>query len=543
MDRFAIFIIFNALVSAVFLILTLTFGLLRGTSAPFLALLSLSIVLAAVAILGLIFYCARRKPRSRGEDLMTLDLDLNLKANNVNIELPVNSKQTKRSKKKEVDQLPLFSFSSVSTATNKFSDANKLGEGGFGPVYKGVLKKGDEIAVKRLPGRSGQGLREMKNEASVIAKVQHKNLVRLLGCCIDKDEKILIYEYMPNKSLDFFLFDFGMARICGGNELQANTSRIVGTYGYMSPEYAIQGIFSIKSDVFSFGVLLLEIVSGKKTTGFYRTDSLTLLGYAWDLWTSNRTLELIDPILEDEYSSKHMLLRYVNIALLCVQESADDRPTMNEVVSMLTDEAAALFPPKQPAFSYCQSDKKSLLIQMKYSFIFDVDSTPPAKMSQWSESTDCCNWNGVDCDEAGHVIGLDLSAEPILIGSLENASGLFTLQYLQSLNLDFTLFYGFPMPSRLANLTNLTYLNLSQCGFTGGIPTEISSLSSQTRPPELQPSPPPASSNEIDWFFIAMSIGFAVGFGAVVSPLMFSVQVNKWYNDLIYKVIYRRFRV
>ncbi|KAK9232481.1 hypothetical protein WN943_022727 [Citrus x changshan-huyou] len=299
MDRFAIFIIFNALVSAVFLILTLTFGLLRGTSAPFLALLSLSIVLAAVAILGLIFYCARRKPRSRGEDLMTLDLDLNLKANNVNIELPVNSKQTKRSKKKEVDQLPLFSFSSVSTATNKFSDANKLGEGGFGPVYKGVLKKGDEIAVKRLPGRSGQGLREMKNEASVIAKVQHKNLVRLLGCCIDKDEKILIYD------------------------------------GYMSPEYAIQGIFSIKSDVFSFGVLLLEI--------------------AWDLWTSNRTLELIDPILEDEYSSKHMLLRYVNIALLCVQESADDRPTMNEVVSMLTDEAAALFPPKQPAFSYVRN--------------------------------------------------------------------------------------------------------------------------------------------------------------------------------------------
>ncbi|KAL9462989.1 hypothetical protein AB3S75_000905 [Citrus x aurantiifolia] len=124
----------------------------------------------------------------------------------------------------------------------------------------------------------------------------------------------------------------------------------------------------------------------------------------------------------------------------------------------------------------CQSDQKSLLIQMKNSFIFDVDSTPPAKMSQWSESTDCCDWNGVDCDEAGHVIGLDLSVEPILIGSLENASGLFSLQYLQSLNLGFTLFYGFPMPSRLANLTNLTYLNLSHCGFTGEIPTEISSL-------------------------------------------------------------------
>ncbi|KAK9229621.1 hypothetical protein WN944_022584 [Citrus x changshan-huyou] len=389
MDRFAIFIIFVASVSAVFLILAFTLGVASNPSIPFLLL---SIVLAAVAILGVIFFCVRRKPRSRGEDLMKFDLDLNLKADNVIIELPANNKQTKRSKKKEVDRLPLFSFSSVSTATNKFSDANKLGEGGFGPVYKGVLKKGDEIAVKRLSGRSGQGLREMKNEASVIAKVQHKNLVRLLGCCIEKDEKILIYEYMPNKSLDFFLFgiaqgllylhqysrvriihrdlkasnilldkdmnpkisDFGMARICGGNELQANTSRIVGTYGYMSPEYALEGVFSIKSDVFSFGVLLLEIVSGKKNTGFYRTDSLNLLGYAWDLWTSNRTLELTDAILEDE-SSKQMLLRYVNIALLCVEESADDRPTMIDVVSMLTNEAAALLPPKQPAFSYVRN--------------------------------------------------------------------------------------------------------------------------------------------------------------------------------------------
>ncbi|KDO38163.1 hypothetical protein CISIN_1g037365mg [Citrus sinensis] len=371
MERFAIFIIVVLLVSAVFLILAFISGLSKGVdSASFFVLLSLSITLAAVATLGLNFYCFLH---TSGEDLMMFDLDLNLKANNVNIELPVNSKLTKRNKKKEVDQFPLFSFSSVSTATNRFSDANKLGEGGFGPVYKGVLRKGNEIAVKRLSGRSGQGLREMKNEASVIAKVQHKNLVRLLGCCIDKDEKILIYEYMPNKSLDFFLFnlkasnilldkdmnpkisDFGMARICGGNELQANTSRIVGTYGYMSPEYAIEGIFSIKFDVFSFGVLLLEIVSGKKNTGFYRTDTLNLLGYAWDLWRSNRTLELTDAILEDEYSSKQVLLRYVNIALLCVQESADDRPTTNDVVSMLTNEAAALLPPKQPAFSYVRN--------------------------------------------------------------------------------------------------------------------------------------------------------------------------------------------
>ncbi|XP_031280021.1 G-type lectin S-receptor-like serine/threonine-protein kinase At4g03230 isoform X2 [Pistacia vera] len=296
---------------------------------------------------------------------------------------------------------------SVSAATNNFSVTNKLGEGGFGPVYKGILLKGDEIAVKRLSRRSGQRWEELRNEAVLIAKLQHKNLVRLLGCCIERDEKILIYEYMPNKSLDLFLFDptksknldwgiclliieriaqgllylhqysrlriihrdlkasnilldkdmnpkisdFGLASIFGGNELQANTNRIVGTYGYMSPEYAIEGIFSIKSDVFSFGVLLLEIISGKKNTGFYQTGSLNLLGYAWDMWTSNRGLDLIDPVLEDA-SSEHLLLRYVNIGLLCVQEDAEDRPSMSDVVSMLQNETVPLPCSNQPAFSH-----------------------------------------------------------------------------------------------------------------------------------------------------------------------------------------------
>ncbi|XP_057955657.1 uncharacterized protein LOC131149319 [Malania oleifera] len=312
--------------------------------------------------------------------------------------------------KSEDSGFPLFSFASVSAATEDFSTENKLGEGGFGPVYKGKLLKGQEVAVKRLSKRSGQGLDELKNEAVVIAKLQHMNLVRLLGCCLEHDEKILIYEYMPNKSLDSFLFDptkrrlldwatrvhviegiaqgllylhqysrlriihrdlkasnilldkdmnpkisdFGMARIFGGNELQANTNRIVGTYGYMPPEYALEGLFSIKSDVFSFGVLLLEILSGKKNTGFYQSDSLNLLGYAWDLWKSSRAQDLMDPVLEDQ-PPKHMLLRYINVALLCVQEIAADRPTMLEVVLMLSNELASLPSPKQPAFSFVRT--------------------------------------------------------------------------------------------------------------------------------------------------------------------------------------------
>ncbi|EOY28486.1 S-locus-specific glycoprotein S6 [Theobroma cacao] len=192
----------------------------------------------------------------------------------------------------ELDSL-IFDFNHVVVATDNFSLTNKLGEGGFGPVYKGKLQNGKEIAVKRLSSRSGQGMEEFKNEIVFISKLQHRNLVRLLGCCVEGEEKLLIYEYMPNKSLDTFLFDptrktqlvwakrfsiiqdmnpkisdFGLARTFQKTQELANTRRVVGTLGYMSPEYVIGGRFSEKSDVFSFGVLLLEIVSGKKNSGF-----------------------------------------------------------------------------------------------------------------------------------------------------------------------------------------------------------------------------------------------------------------------------------
>ncbi|KAK9116118.1 hypothetical protein Sjap_015065 [Stephania japonica] len=301
--------------------------------------------------------------------------------------------------------LPLFSLISVSNSTDEFSNANKIGQGGFGPVYKGKIKNGQEVAIKRLSQGSGQGMEELRNEATLIAKLQHRNLVRLLGCCIEGEEKILIYEYMPNKSLDFFLFDptnrsvldwakrihivegiaqgllylhqhsrlriihrdlkasnvlldnemnakisdFGMARIFGGNESQGNTNRIVGTYGYMSPEYVMEGLFSIKSDVFSFGVLLLEILSGKRNASFRLSDSLNIIEHAWKLWKSERGLELIDQTLGESFSISKAL-RCINVGLLCVQEQAVDRPTMSDVVMMLTNEETALSSPKQPAF-------------------------------------------------------------------------------------------------------------------------------------------------------------------------------------------------
>lgn len=351
------------------------------------------------------FRCLRKgKLMHRGKqrashNLLLFDFDTDPSSTNRESS-SVHNRKNRWSKNME---LPLFSYESVSVATGQFSD--KLGEGGFGPVYKGKLLKGLEIAVKRLSERSGQGLQEFRNETILIAKLQHRNLVRLLGSCIERDEKMLIYEYMPNKSLDFFLFDanrgqildwgtrvriiegvaqgllylhrysrlriihrdlkpsnilldsemnpkisdFGMARIFGGNETQANTNRIVGTYGYMSPEYAMEGLFSIKSDVFSFGVLVLEIVSGRKNTSFYHSDSLNLLGHAWKLWNSNKASDLMDPILGDPPSTA-TLLRYINIGLLCVHESPADRPTMSDVISMIVNEHVALPEPKQPAF-------------------------------------------------------------------------------------------------------------------------------------------------------------------------------------------------
>ncbi|KAK9209453.1 hypothetical protein WN944_001819 [Citrus x changshan-huyou] len=145
--------------------------------------------------------------------------------------------------------------------------------------------------------------------------------------------------------------DFGLARMFGGDELQGNTKQIVGTYGYMSPEYALDGLFSIKSDVFSFGILMLETLSGKKNTGVYNADSFNLLGYAWDLWKDDKFHELIDPVILQDEISLPMLVRYINVALLCVQENAADRPTMSDIVSIINNEHLELPSPKEPAFT------------------------------------------------------------------------------------------------------------------------------------------------------------------------------------------------
>ncbi|KAL0398688.1 UNVERIFIED_CONTAM: G-type lectin S-receptor-like serine/threonine-protein kinase [Sesamum radiatum] len=233
----------------------------------------------------------------------------------------------RRLDKVSTEEMPLYSFEMLANATNKFNMANKLGMGGLVLFIRETLTNGKEVAVKRLSAASGQGVEEFMTEVVVISKLQHRNLVRLLGCCVEKGEKMLIYEYLQNKSLDVFLFDFGMARIFGGNQDQANTGRVVGTYGYMAPEYAMRGRFSEKSDVFSFGVLILEIICAKRNRCFYNDElSLGLLGYG-------------------------EFMRCIHMGLLCVQESPVKRPTISTVLSMLSSEIVDLPVPEHPGFT------------------------------------------------------------------------------------------------------------------------------------------------------------------------------------------------
>ncbi|CAO2166642.1 unnamed protein product [Urochloa humidicola] len=308
-----------------------------------------------------------------------------------------------RSAEKDVD-LPLFDLDVILAATDNFALSNKIGEGGFGPVYKGKLEDGQEVAVKRLSRRSMQGAVEFKNEVKLIAKLQHRNLVRLLGCCMDEDERMLLYEYMPNQSLDTFIFDegkrrllrwqkrfdiilgiarglqylhedsrfriihrdlkasnvlldrnmvpkisdFGIARMFGGDQTTEHTKKVIGTYGYMSPEYAMDGVFSLKSDVYSFGVMVLEIITGKRNRGFYEVElDLNLLRYAWMLWKEGRSVDLLDEVMDGSFNYSEVL-RCIQVALLCVEVQPRTRPLMSSVVMMLASENATVPEPNEP---------------------------------------------------------------------------------------------------------------------------------------------------------------------------------------------------
>ncbi|XP_074562389.1 putative LRR receptor-like serine/threonine-protein kinase At1g53440 [Curcuma longa] len=288
-------------------------------------------------------------------------------------------------------QTGYFTLKQIKAATRNFDPENKIGEGGFGPVYKGVLSDDSMIAVKQLSAKSRQGNREFVNEIGMISALQHPNLVKLYGCCIEGNQLLLIYEYMENNSLARALFgppkyrlnlrwqtrrnicigiarglsylheesrlkivhrdikatnilldkdlnakisDFGLARLDEEENTHIST-RIAGTVGYMAPEYAMRGYLTDKADVYSFGVVTLEIVSGISNTNYRpKEEFVYLLDWAYVLQEQGNLLELVDQSLGSNYS-KEEALQMLELSLVCTNPSPTLRPAMSSVISML----------------------------------------------------------------------------------------------------------------------------------------------------------------------------------------------------------------
>ncbi|KAJ3674889.1 hypothetical protein LUZ60_005505 [Juncus effusus] len=299
-----------------------------GSKSNSVVIIAVAISVVVAIILATVGICFCRRSRSKTHGNTGFDEDVIVLQDNVELGLEYILNPNA--------EYQVFDLITLRNATDNFSETNKLGKGGFGPVYKGTLSDGQEIAVKLLSQSSGQGTKEFKNEVDLLAKLRHKNLVQLLGCLIQKNHKMLCYEYLPNGSLDKILFakdpyksadldwrarfkiiegisrglhylheesrlkiihrdlkasnilldkdmnpkisDFGLARFFEEDQTHKDTSVIAGTFGYMAPEYIMHGNFSAKSDVYAFGILVLEIVAGQKNSSFMgsgRISSLT----------------------------------------------------------------------------------------------------------------------------------------------------------------------------------------------------------------------------------------------------------------------------
>ncbi|KAM1278767.1 hypothetical protein ACFX2J_030745 [Malus domestica] len=289
-----------------------------------------------------------------------------------------------------------FTFTQLKDATTNFDQANKIGEGGFGTVYKGILVDGTLIAVKQLSSKSKQGNREFVNEIGMISALQHPHLVNLYGCCIEGNQLYLVYEYMENNSVSHALFgaeesqlkldwptrhricvgiakglaylheesslkvihrdikatnvlpdrhlnpkisDFGLAKLAEEDKTHIST-RAAGTFGYMAPEYALRGHLTDKADVYSFGIVVLEIISGKKnSTQQTNAEGFYILDWAHVLKSEGNLMNLVDPKLSSEFNNEEMLAT-INVALHCCNSTSKLRPTMSAVVNMLEGKAA-----------------------------------------------------------------------------------------------------------------------------------------------------------------------------------------------------------
>ncbi|XP_076940590.1 cold-responsive protein kinase 1-like [Bidens hawaiensis] len=294
----------------------------------------------------------------------------------------------------DVENMRFYSYKDLQVATGNYRPENKIGQGGFGSVYKGTLKDGLVVAIKVLSADSRQGLREFLNEITVISDIQHENLVKLHGYCVERDQRILVYGYLKNGSLDQTLFgsgycnirftweirrkicigvakglaylheemqphiihrdikasnilldedctpkisDFGLAKIFPSHLTHVST-RIAGTQGYLAPEYAIRGQLTRKADIYSFGVLLLEIVSGRPNQNRrLPVEEQYLLERVWQLYREGELQKLVETSVQEDVDILEAC-RYLKIGLLCTQSLPKSRPSMSSVIKMLNDD-------------------------------------------------------------------------------------------------------------------------------------------------------------------------------------------------------------
>ncbi|XP_022739516.1 probable LRR receptor-like serine/threonine-protein kinase At1g07650 isoform X2 [Durio zibethinus] len=351
-------------------------------------------------------------------------------------------------------QTGIFSLRQIKAATKNFDAKNKIGEGGFGSVYKGLLSDGTVIAVKQLSSKSKQGNREFVNEIGMISALQHPNLVKLYGCCVEGNQLLLVFEYMENNCLSRALFgkdathklkldwptrqkiclgiarglaylheesrikivhrdiktsnvlldknlnakisDFGLAKLNEDDKTHIST-RIAGTIGYMAPEYAMRGYLTNKADVYSFGVVALEIVSGKSNTNYRpNEDFVYLLDWAYVLRERGSLLELVDPDLGSEYSSEEAMVM-LNVALLCTNASPTLRPTMSQVVGMLEGRTAVQDLLSDLGFSSINSKFKALVKH------FWQNPSQTISLPSNGPNTESSGLN-IEAEERGHLL-------------------------------------------------------------------------------------------------------------------------------------------
>ncbi|WCJ34722.1 Leucine-rich repeat transmembrane protein kinase [Euphorbia peplus] len=340
-------------------------------------------------------------------------------------------------------QTGYFTLRQIKRATNNFDPTYKIGEGGFGPVFKGVLSDGAVIAVKQLSSKSKQGNREFVNEIGMITALQHPNLVKLYGCCIEGNQLLLVYEYLENNSLARALFgseehkieldwqerkkivlgiakgiaylhdesrlkivhrdikasnvlldkdmnakisDFGLAKLDEEENTHIST-RIAGTIGYMAPEYAMRGYLTDKADVYSFGVVLLEVVSGKSNTNYRPKDEFVyLLDWAYVLQEQGNLLELVDPILGSNYP-KEEARRLLTLALLCTNPSSTLRPSMSSVVKMVEGKIPVQAPIVKRGGSEEAPRFKALEILSQEDTDYSGNNNNPSTSAPWIDSS------------------------------------------------------------------------------------------------------------------------------------------------------------